>query len=69
MPVITPVALTVATAGVLLLHTPDTVALESAVVDPTHTLVEPEILATTGRVLTVIVVETVVTQPLPLVTI
>jgi hypothetical protein len=67
--VTTPVALTVATAGVALLHIPDAVALARAVVAPTQTLAVPVILATTGRALTVIVVDTAVTHPFALVTV
>ena len=64
MAVTTPVALTVATAGVALLHTPDAVALARAVVEPTQTLAVPVMLATTGRALTVTVAVDVVLQPL-----
>ena len=67
MAVTTPVELTVATTAVPLLQTPDAVALESAVVEPTQTLLEPVMLATTGRALTVIVVDTAVTHPFALV--
>ena len=64
MAVTTPVALTVATAGVPLLQTPDAVTLESVVVEPTQTLAVPVMLATTGRALTVTVAVDVVLQPL-----
>ena len=69
MAVTTPVALTVATAGVPLLQTPDVVALASPVVEPTQTLAVPVMFATTGRALTVIVVDTAVTHPFALVTV
>ena len=64
MAVTTPVALTVATDGVALLHTPDAVALESVVVAPIQTLVVPVMLATAGRAFTVMVYVDVALQPL-----
>ena len=69
MAVTSPVELTVATAGVPLLHTPDAVALARAVVEPIQTLVVPVMAATTGSALTVIVVDTDVTHPFALVTV
>ena len=69
MAVTTPVALTVATAGVPLLQTPDKVALERAVVEPTQTLAAPVMFATTGRAFTVISNWAVVAQPLSLTTV
>ena len=69
MAVTTPVVLTVATAGVALLQTPDAVALARVDVKPIQTLVVPVMLATTGRALTVIVVDTAVTHPFALVTV
>ena len=69
MAVTSPVALTVATDGDALLHTPDAVALKSAVVAPTQILDVPVMLATTGRAFAVIVVDTAVTQPFALVTV
>ena len=69
MAVTTPVALTVATDWVALLQTPDAVALDNAVVEPTQTLAVPVMLATTGRAFTVIVADTAVTHPFALVTV
>ena len=60
MAVTTPVALTVATAGVPLLQTPDAVALASAVVEPIQTLVVPVMFATTGSGLTIMEVDKLV---------
>ena len=63
-PVTTPLLLTVATAVLLLLHTPPTVALLKVVVDPTHALAVPVIGLTVGYAYTVNTCVTVVLQPL-----
>ena len=67
-PVITPEALTVATAVLLEDQVPLAVASLKVVVDPTQTLVVPVMAATTGSALTVTLVVTAVVQPLAFVT-
>jgi hypothetical protein len=52
-PYTTPVPDTVATAVLLLLHTPSVAASLNGVVEPTHRLVEPEMLPTDGAGVTV----------------
>ena len=66
MPDTIPDVPTVATPVVLLLHTPDGVSLERAVVAPTQTLRVPVIGPTVGNAFTVTIAFTVVTQPKPL---
>jgi hypothetical protein len=53
-PVTTPVALTVAFAGVELVHVPPVVALVNVVVPPGATVVAPVVVLTIGIALTVI---------------
>ena len=69
MAVTTPVALTVATVGVALLQTPDAVELESAVVEPTQTVVVPVMFATTGRALIITDTWALILHPFSLATV
>jgi hypothetical protein len=59
---------TVATAGVLLLHVPPVVALDSVVVEPAQTFNVPVIAATVGLAFTDTTAVTVAVQPKPFVT-
>jgi hypothetical protein len=68
-PVTTPEAFTVATAVLLEAQVPPAVTSASVVVDPAQTVVVPVIAATTGKALTVTVVEELAVQPEPLVTV
>ncbi len=68
-PVTRPDALTVATAVLLLLHTPPEVAFEYCVVEPTQTVFVPVVAATTGKAFTVTSLVTAVEQLLELVTV
>jgi hypothetical protein len=68
MPLTTPVALTDAMAGALVVQEPPVVALDKAVVAPGHTLNAPVIAATEGVVFTLTVCVTV-EEPQPLVTV
>jgi hypothetical protein len=54
MPVTVPVALTVPSAALLLLHTPPAVALPSSVVAAIHTDVVPVIAGTAGLIVTLV---------------
>ena len=53
MPVITPAALTLATAELEVVQTPPGVVLESVIVEPTQPFVAPVITPTVGRAFTV----------------
>jgi hypothetical protein len=53
MPVTTPVALTLATAGLEVVQTPPAVVLESVIVEPTQPFVTPVIAPTVGKAFTV----------------
>ncbi len=68
IPVTIPDTLTIAISGESDFHIPDGVEFDNAVVRPTHTEFVPEIGVTIGRGLTIMVVETIVTQPFSLVT-
>ena len=66
LPVTTPVLLTEAMAGLLLLHAPPGVALVSVVDSPKHTTRVPKIVDTVGKVVnTVMVVVVDKVQPTP----
>ena len=52
-PLTTPVVLMVATAGLLLLHTPPAVALDKVTVLPSHTVVVPVMVPADGLAFTV----------------
>ena len=66
-PVTTPVELIVAVAVLAVDHTPPVVVEASVVVEPAHTDVVPVMAATTGKLLIVTVVLTVLVQPFELV--
>jgi hypothetical protein len=66
-PVTTPLASIVAVAVLAVDHTPPGVTEASVVVEPSHTDVVPVIAATTGKLLIVTVVLTVLVQPFELV--
>ena len=69
IPVTFPLASTVATKELLVLHKPPAVVFDKAIFDPTSTVVTPAMAGTIGNVFTVTTLVTAVEQLLLLVTV